>query len=118
MNMPECPLCRQNELLKGTVIAQTDDAYLMPAHSSPGNFLIVPETHTESPADLPDNWWVSVKTLLAHIHLHGGYNISINIGQTAGQTVKHIHFWVIPRAGGKLSSGKGLARLISEANSI
>ncbi len=43
------------------------------------------------------------------------YNLSLNVGKSAGQSVKHLHFWVIKREGGLGSSGKGLARLISEA---
>lgn len=114
---PDCPLCRANKLLKESVIADTKGAYLMRAHSSPDNFLIVPDLHAEIPTQLPDDLWGSIKNLLNKIPQRGeNYNISINIGATAGQTVRHIHFWVIPRAAGKPSSGKGLARLLSEAN--
>lgn len=44
------------------------------------------------------------------------YNISLNIGKLAGQTVKHLHFWVIPRYADTPSTGKGLACLIKDAN--
>lgn len=114
----DCPLCRQNNLLKERVIAETDGAYLIPAHSSPGNFLIIPEHHVEQIADLPDDWWYHMRTLISKTpHITDNFNISINCGKNAGQTVKHLHFWVIPRAGGAVSSGKGFARLIAEADS-
>jgi diadenosine tetraphosphate (Ap4A) HIT family hydrolase len=117
MGMQHCPLCPQNGLLKEPIVAQTKGAYLMPAHSSPANYLIVPLAHTESPHDLPDDWWASVKELLAKVPgLGDHYNISINLGRNAGQTVKHIHFWIIPRDGDKPSSGKGFASLIHEAD--
>lgn len=117
MKTPDCPLCPENGLLKEPVIAQTDAAYLIRALSSPGNFLIVPKIHTENPADLPADWWVAFAELLGKIPgLGKSYNISLNFGQPAGQTVAHVHFWVIPRAGGQAASGKGLARLIAEAD--
>jgi diadenosine tetraphosphate (Ap4A) HIT family hydrolase len=112
----ECPLCPQNSLLKEPIIAQTEDAYLIRAYDSPGNYLIIPMDHTESPEKLTSNWWESVAALLSHIPHGEHYNISINIGKDAGQTVSHIHFWVIPRQSGKGSTGKGFARLISEAD--
>jgi diadenosine tetraphosphate (Ap4A) HIT family hydrolase len=112
----ECPLCPENNLLKEPIIAQTPDAYLIKAYNLIGNYLIVPVIHTESPETLPSNWWQSVTTLLPHIPLGQSYNISINMGADAGQSIKHIHFWVIPREAGQPASGKGFARLINEAN--
>lgn len=113
----DCPFCRNNNLLKVAVIASARDAYLVPAFSSPGNYLIVPEAHITSVSELPDSWWSNVKQLLADVpQLPSDYNLSINIGTSAGQTVEHLHFWVIPRAAGQPSSGKGLARLIDEAD--
>lgn len=112
----ECPLCPQNNLLKEPIIAQTPDAYLIQAHSNPGNYLIIPTAHIESLEMLTPNWWESVSTLLPQIPHGQSYNMSINIGSDAGQTVRHIHFWVIPREAGHPSSGKGFARLISEAD--
>lgn len=112
-----CPLCRKNSLLKEDIIAQTATAYLIPAHSSPGNYLIVPEQHTEQLTDLPDLWWRDVKQLLKHIpDLQKDYNLSVNFGKNAGQTVGHLHFWVIPRSHDGAASGKGFAKLISEVN--
>jgi histidine triad (HIT) family protein len=112
----ECPLCPKNNLLKEPIVAQTEDAYLIKAYNSPGNYLIVPMAHTESPEKLVSSWWESVSALLSHIPHGEHYNISINIGANAGQTVGHIHFWIIPRQPDQNSSGKGFARLISEAN--
>jgi diadenosine tetraphosphate (Ap4A) HIT family hydrolase len=58
-----------------------------------------------------------MKLMLEHVPgLRGDYDLSLNIGRAAGQTVKHLHFCVIPRAEGRASSGKGMARLIEEAD--
>jgi diadenosine tetraphosphate (Ap4A) HIT family hydrolase len=113
----DCPFCRNNNLLKVPVIAEAETAYLVEAYGSPGCYLIVPSDHAEAPADMPDIWWRDVKTLLSHVpSLTTDYNLSFNIGKIAGQTVNHMHFWVIPREAGQPSTGLGLAALISNAN--
>lgn len=81
------------------------------------SYLIIPAQHVESLLDLPDNWWQDFKAMLAQVPgLTGDYNLSLNYGKDAGQSLKHLHFWVIPRESGKPSSGKGFARLIAEAD--
>lgn len=113
----DCVLCRSNGLFAGEIIATCANAYLTTAKSNPDNFLIIPEAHIESLTDLPDKWWMDLKALLVKIpRLPSSYNLSINVGQDAGQTQKHLHFWVVPRAAGQRASGKGLASLIDEAN--
>lgn len=39
-----------------------------------------------------------------------GYNIGINIGQAAGQSVYHCHMHLIPRYAGDVENPKGGAR--------
>ncbi|HEY4161317.1 MAG TPA: HIT domain-containing protein [Candidatus Saccharimonadales bacterium] len=113
----ECPFCRSNSLLKGPVLAESRGAYLLENIQFPGNYLIIPNSHVESPVDLADTWWQDVKELLQHISPYPtDYNLAFNIGQMAGQTVKHLHLWAIPRAAGEPASGKGLLTLINFRN--
>jgi L-threonylcarbamoyladenylate synthase len=111
---PMCPFCLANGKLKGAIIFATGDAYLIEASSQPGNYLIIPQLHEETLGRLSDSWWAQLKEILAHVPgLGDDYNVSVNIGKLSGQTVKHIHFWVIPRRDGLPSSGNGLASLIA-----
>jgi len=113
----DCPFCQRGDLLQATVVADGNAAYLARPVSNPGNYLIIPKAHVESPLELPADWWQAMQEQLRNIpELSGDYNISLNVGPAAGQTVKHLHFWVIPRAADLPSSGKGLARLINDAN--
>src|SRR5262245_15963860 len=101
MDTENCPFCRASNLLKEPVIVESAGAFLIKAHGSEGNFLIIPNAHAESPSELPDNWWQDFKELLAKVpNLEGDYNLALNVGRQAGQTVKHLHFWVIPRPAG------------------
>lgn len=112
-----CPFCLDNKLLDGSIVAETDDAYLITARDSNDRYLIVPRQHVELPTDLSDDWWKDVKQLLINVpDLEIDYNISVNYGKVAGQTVKHLHFWVIPRLLNQPASNKGLGSLIDKVN--
>lgn len=115
----ECPFCLSNGRLKGEILAQSDGGFMIAAASSDGNYLIVPKVHVEDPAKLPVNWWHEMRELLPQVpDLGEHYNLSLNVGKLAGQSVKHLHFWVVKRESGRGSSGKGLARLIGDADSL
>ena len=111
-----CPFCLANHLLKTPIIAENSAAFLIPALGSNRNYLIVPKQHAETPGELPAHWWENLTELLGKVPgPTDHYNISINIGAQAGQTVKHLHFWIIPRGHTHAASGKGLATLIDAA---
>lgn len=113
MKTPNCPFCLENNLLKSEILHETDGGFLIPALGDGGNYLIIPKAHAEDPGKLPDDWWADFKELFAKVPVDkANYNLSLNIGQQAGQTLKHLHFWVIPRQAGLPTSGKGLATLI------
>ncbi len=44
-----------------------------------------------------------------------GYNIGINVGEAAGQTVMHLHIHVIPRFGGDVDDPAGGVRFVIPA---
>ena len=116
-SVPDCPFCLGNNFFKGEILARTPHAYLARNEFSPGNYLINSEEHIEDPTQLPADWWENMNELLTKIpELKYDYNVSLNVGRQAGQTLKHLHFWVIPRIPGTPASGKGLARLMSEVN--
>lgn len=112
-----CKFCRANGLLKGDVIAENDEAYLIESMFGNNNYLIMPNYHAEAIAELHDNWWRGVKDLVPKVpNLTEDYNLSFNIGAEAGQTMKHLHLWVIPRFAGQPASMTGLAGLIEKFN--
>jgi diadenosine tetraphosphate (Ap4A) HIT family hydrolase len=117
IRQPECPFCRDNNLLQVDVLAETSGGYLTEAYRSPGNYLIIPSYHAESLFELADSWWTDAKALLAQVpNLTPNYNLSWNIGKLAGQSVSHVHMWVIPRTASQATAGKGLATLVHANN--
>ncbi len=45
----------------------------------------------------------------------GGYNLGVNVGESAGQTVGHVHIHLIPRYPGAVDDPRGGIRWIIPA---
>ncbi len=83
-------------------------AYLDIQPFSVGHTLIIPKAHTEGLLDTPDETLAAliarVKKVAEHVKVAlpcDGFNILQSNGEAAGQTVKHIHFHIIPRRAGE-----------------
>lgn len=120
--MPEqskpCPFCTENGQVD--IIAETAQLYLVKAHGTEDDYLVIPKKHLTHYLDLPDNWWREFKLLLLDeaIPWFGrdvANNLSINQGRKAGQRVPHIHWWIIFREDGP-EDGLGLSALVAQAN--
>jgi diadenosine tetraphosphate (Ap4A) HIT family hydrolase len=86
---------------------------------SPGHTLVIPRRHTGSFFDLSTAERSDLLSLLdrakATIEIEfspDGYNIGINDGAAAGQTVPHLHIHLIPRYNGDCEDPRGGVRWI------
>lgn len=86
---------------------------------SHGHTLVIPRRHLESFFDLEESERNALLSLLdeARRRLNreiepDGYNIGINDGQVAGQTVPHLNIHLIPRYRGDRPDPRGGARWI------
>ncbi|MGQ0511914.1 MAG: HIT family protein [Betaproteobacteria bacterium] len=86
---------------------------------SPGHTLIVPKRHIPSFANATTAEQSAMLAMLPRVRtlldaeLHpDAYNIGINDGQAAGQTVMHVHMHVIPRYRGDRPDPRGGIRWI------
>jgi len=86
---------------------------------SPGHTLIVPRQHVASFFDLPT--WIQqslwelvaiVRTSLTEEFHPDGFNVGLNDGKEAGQTIMHAHIHVIPRYKGDVGDPRGGIRWI------
>ena len=69
-----------------------------------GHSLVIPKRHVGSFFDITESERIGLlklldraKELVAKQHRPAGYNIGINDGAAAGQTVPHLHIHLIPR---------------------
>ena len=82
-------------------------AYLDINPVSEGHTLVIPKAHTEGLLDTPDGTLAAivarVKKVAAHLRTAlpcDGFNVAQNNGEAAGQTVRHVHFHIVPRRAG------------------
>lgn len=84
---------------------------------SPGHALIIPRRHVVSFFDLTQderqdmfNMVDEVKRILDDRFHPDGYNIGVNIGEAAGQSIFHVHLHLIPRYSGDVPNPRGGVR--------
>jgi diadenosine tetraphosphate (Ap4A) HIT family hydrolase len=112
---PGCAFCPQNG--KVDIICEIGGMYLVHAKDEkmkdlPDRWLIIPAEHVESLEDLPIGWGESLVELIHEANIRSGFNLSLNIGADAGQTMPHLHWWLLDRSTDDL--GKGMSWMISE----
>jgi diadenosine tetraphosphate (Ap4A) HIT family hydrolase len=115
-----CPFCR---ILSEQASAQDarglaasfPDAFPI----SPGHTLVVPKRHVadffELSANEQHSVWervAEVRQRLAQEFAPAGFNVGLNAGSAAGQTVPHAHVHVIPRYDGDVSEPRGGVRWV------
>jgi diadenosine tetraphosphate (Ap4A) HIT family hydrolase len=115
MNCPFCQLDDRPVLLKNHVGMAFYDSFPV----SKGHSLIVPRDHVRSFFDLPKPELTEIWGMVARIRLQlleefepDGFNIGINEGSVAGQTVGHAHIHIIPRYSGDVSDPRGGVRWV------
>ena len=84
---------------------------------SPGHLLVIPRRHIPTWFDATQEEQVGLlkgiemaRQVITDRHAPAGFNIGINVGETAGQTVFHLHIHVIPRYAGDLPDPRGGVR--------
>lgn len=109
-----CPFCNIDEPVLETAFAfAIFDRYPV----TEGHLLLIPRRHVpdyfsltlEEKRDL-DLLILKGKELLDKTYQPDGYNIGINNGKAAGQTIFHLHIHLIPRYMGDLDDPRGGVR--------
>ena len=115
---PPCPFC---SLPAERCVRQSEHSVVI--HDgfpvSPGHTLIIPRRHVASFFDITDAERADLMSLLTAARddlerqLHpAGFNIGINDGAAAGQTVPHLHIHLIPRYDGDRDDPRGGVRWV------
>ena len=117
-----CPFC--DRIAVGDLIAANDSAAaLFDGYPlNPGHCLVVPRRHVAdffdlSQAEQADVWRLvaEIKARLDKERAPAGYNVGINVGAAAGQTVWHAHVHLIPRRAGDVEDPRGGVRWVIPA---
>jgi diadenosine tetraphosphate (Ap4A) HIT family hydrolase len=111
-----CPFCNPAEeeiVLANDLCYARYDKYPV----SPGHLLLIPFRHVPTLFDATDAEQIALlalireaKTLLDEQSHPDGYNVGVNVGKAAGQTVMHLHVHLIPRYAGDVADPRGGVR--------
>ena len=109
-----CPFCRTDEAVLANTLAY---ARLDKFPVTPGHLLIMPVRHAANffatnSAELEAVWALVAesKALLDTKYHPDGYNLGVNVGEVAGQTIAHAHLHLIPRYRGDVENPRGGVR--------
>lgn len=113
-NSPSCPFCVGPGTGLFNRLAHTlEDKFPV----TPGHTLIVPARHvadffetTREEREAMLGLAAEVRNLLDRKYHPDGYNLGINVGLAAGQTIFHVHLHVIPRYRGDVENPRGGVR--------
>ncbi len=114
----DCPFCRpdQDRVIEETALTRTiRDGFPV----SPGHTLITTIRHVtgffelteDERAALTSGLW-RARDLILQEHTPDGFNVGVNIGEAAGQTVPHVHVHLIPRYSGDVPNPRGGVRAV------
>jgi len=114
MTTAKCPFCSRNEDVLSNALAHARyDKYPV----SDGHLLVIPNRHVSSYFDLTAEERIAMFELLDEARMlldkdrkPDGYNIGINVGEAAGQSVWHVHAHLIPRYTGDTDDPRGGVR--------
>lgn len=119
LSCPFCDLPSERVLRASELCLAFGDAYPV----SPGHTLIIPKRHVASFFDLTGDERGELFSLLqrcrddiAASNKPAGFNIGVNDGAAAGQTVMHVHIHLIPRYSGDRADPRGGVRWIFPEN--
>lgn len=113
----DCPFCNPDTERELIVESATAYAIYDKFPVNDGHALIIPKRHIENYFDLTFKEQAAcifmlnrVKGIISEKCNPDGFNIGINIGEKAGQTVNHVHIHLIPRYNGDVEEPRGGVR--------
>lgn len=113
----ECPFCNLSKNI--ALVCETASAvsFYDAFPVNPGHMLIIPKRHVANYFDLSNHEQRSMMLMTNHCkklldkRFHpDGYNIGVNINESAGQSVMHAHIHLIPRYNGDVDKPRGGVR--------
>jgi diadenosine tetraphosphate (Ap4A) HIT family hydrolase len=110
----ECPFCNPDSERELILESATAYAIFDKFPVSKGHILIIPKKHCADYFQLTFKeqsacWFMmnKAKEILKKTFNPDGFNIGININESAGQTVSHVHIHLIPRYSGDVENPEG-----------
>lgn len=117
MKTEKCPFCNLSSDVEIIYESELVIAFYDKFPVNVGHALIIPKRHVANYFDLTaeeisemQDALFRVKDIVKERHNPDGFNIGVNVGEHAGQTVFHVHMHLIPRFKGDVEDPKGGVR--------
>ncbi|HJU11675.1 MAG TPA: HIT family protein [Candidatus Binataceae bacterium] len=115
MQCPFCSLDPSRKLIENDYAIASPDAFPV----ADGHTLVIPRQHVASIYELSADQQAAVWDLVAQVRNRlvaelkpDGFNIGVNDGLAAGQTVEHAHVHIIPQRKGDVADPRGGIRWV------
>jgi diadenosine tetraphosphate (Ap4A) HIT family hydrolase len=115
MQCPFCAVPASRRVAENAMAVAIRDAFPV----NPGHTLVMPRRHVASWFETSQEERLAILELVDETRTQldtelrpGGYNIGINAGEPAGQTVMHVHVHLIPRFAGDVDDPAGGVRFV------
>jgi diadenosine tetraphosphate (Ap4A) HIT family hydrolase len=115
----DCVFCSERARAEALAANELAVAFSAGFPVSPGHALIVPRRHEPDFFSLSADEQAAVialvnpvRTVLDREFGPDGYNLGVNAGRAAGQTIMHTHLHVIPRYSGDVPEPRGGVRWV------
>ena len=114
--MTNCPFCNMSE---ENIVAKNNLCYAIfdKFPVNPGHALIIPFRHFDNYFHATFEEKIAIidliekmKEIIDKRYTPDGYNLGVNIGEYAGQTIFHVHYHIIPRFKGDIEIPRGGVR--------
>jgi diadenosine tetraphosphate (Ap4A) HIT family hydrolase len=113
----ECVFCNLDSTKELITETDTAIAFLDSYPVNPGHTLIIPKRHVADYFELSIHeqqalWQVvnRCKKIIQKRFNPDGFNVGINVGEVAGQSIFHVHIHLIPRYKGDVENPRGGVR--------
>jgi diadenosine tetraphosphate (Ap4A) HIT family hydrolase len=122
--MGQCLFCSVVDRHDREIIGENRLLVAVPDHYpvSQGHTLLIPKRHITTLIELTPDEMLALGEILKVVQKRlnneftpDGYNIGVNEGEAAGQTIPHLHVHVIPRYAGDVEEPRGGIRNIKKA---
>lgn len=117
--MNNCPFCEKLKTIKPILENDLAISFYDEFPVNPGHMLFITKRHVETFFDTTNEEKKAIfelvdkaKAIIDKKFKPDGYNIGLNCGFYAGQTVMHIHLHLIPRYKGDIENPKGGIRAV------
>jgi diadenosine tetraphosphate (Ap4A) HIT family hydrolase len=115
-NSVACPVCSAaGATLSNPLAYARFDRYPV----TPGHLLVLPRRHVADWFETTGEERVAIwaladeaRALLLRTYQPDGFNLGVNVGEAAGQTIFHAHLHVIPRYRGDVANPRGGIRAV------